>query len=257
MKTLKLTISFDGTAYHGWQTQKNARTVQDVLHESLRAIFGEVPLPCGCSRTDAGVHARRFVCAVQTSSALPCVRVPYALNYYLPKDIAVRSCRELSADFHPRYDTLWKEYRYRIHNSPLRDPLLGGKCLQVPRRLDESALDLQAKKFVGTHDFAAYAASGGGTYVSTIRQICSAGVTREGESVWFWVRGTGFLYKMVRIMVGTLLDISDGKLPKDAIERSFAQPQRDGAGFTAPPQGLFLWDIAYKDEDTSQEFTDE
>ena len=248
MRNLLLTLRYDGGAYHGWQVQENAVTVQQTLQDAIEAVFGARLPVIGCSRTDAGVHARMFCVNFRTDSAIDCARIPYALNAHLPDDIGVYDCRQVPDDFHARYSCVSKTYVYVIRNSPFRDPFAVGRAATVRWPLDENMLHDQAQAFVGTHDFAAFAAAGG-SVEDTVRTVRSACVRRDGETVLFSVRANGFLYNMVRIMVGTLLDIASGKIPRGSIPEILQSLDRSRAGATAPPQGLYLQSVEYNSRD--------
>ncbi len=244
MRNLLLTISFLGTAYHGWQIQENAITVQEVLQNALKTVLGEQPEIKGCSRTDTGVHASKFCVSVKTESRIPCDRLPVALNVNLPKDIAVLSCVEVSSDFHARYDAKGKRYLYKILNTPLRDPFYEGRALHYTRPLDENQLDRACKNYIGTHDFLSFCSSGS-SVEDTVRTVSDARVYRQGDLVVFSVSADGFLYNMVRIMVGTLLSVAENKILPEDIPDIIASRNRNNAGITAPPHGLYLDEVFY------------
>jgi tRNA pseudouridine38-40 synthase len=244
MRNLLLTLRFDGSAYHGWQVQENAVTVQQTLQDAIEAVFGARLPVIGCSRTDAGVHAKMFCVNFRTDSAMPCARIPYALNAHLPDDIGVYDCRQVPDDFHARYSCVCKQYAYVIRNSPFRDPFAVGRATTVRFPLDETMLNREAQAFCGTHNFASFAAAGG-SVEDTVRTVYDVGVRRDGETVIFEVRANGFLYNMVRIMVGTLLDVASGKLPQGSIPQILRSLDRSRAGATAPPQGLYLQSVQY------------
>lgn len=249
MRRLLLTLRYDGTAYHGWQVQPGAMTVQETLQDAIEALTGVRSGVIGCSRTDAGVHADMFCCTFDTDSRIPADRFPPALNQQLPPDIAVYACREVPLTFHPRYAAQGKRYVYRIWNAPCRNPFLDRYSLRRTKQLDETALHRLAQSFVGTHDFAAFCAAGADTAPGdTVRTVRLAQVERTGELVTFTVEANGFLYHMVRIMAGTLLDIAAGALPEHAIEMALQQKNRAFAGFTAPAQGLCLEKVWYAEE---------
>lgn len=248
MARIKLTLRYDGTRYHGWQVQQNAVTVQQVLQDAVERITGVRSGITGCSRTDAGVHALMFCCALDTASALRGDKLCRALNAVLPSDVAVYDAAEMPDDFHPRYDATGKRYIYRLYNGRYRHPFYDGYALHINRALDEQLLDKAAKDFLGTHDFAAFCASGS-SVEDTVRTVTHAGVTREGDMVTFSVEANGFLYNMVRIMVGTLLDISTGKIAPDAIPTILASKKRESAGHTAPACGLYLHTVRYDTEE--------
>jgi len=246
MRNLFLSLAFDGGAYHGWQSQQNAKTVQDTLEKALAKLSGTRERVTGCSRTDAGVHAAIFCCSVHTELALPMDTVVAALSGNLPRDIVVLSCREVPEDFHARYDCLAKEYRYRIWNGARRNPFLEGRALQYPYPLDAELLHAQAGMFVGTHDFRAFCAAGG-SVSNTVRTVDYARVERRGSELVFSVQADGFLYHMVRIMAGTLLYIAQGKREAGSIPEILVSGKREKAGYTAPAQGLYLTKVVYPD----------
>lgn len=248
MRNILLTIKYLGTAYSGWQVQANAPSVQQTLQDAIEKLFGVRESVVGCSRTDAGVHANMYCCNLRTSSALPCDVVVRGLNAHLPDDIAVLSCRDVDYDFHARYDCCGKEYIYIIHNSHIRDPFLLGRSWDFKKQIDAEFLNEQAQSFVGTHDFKAFCASGSSVQ-STVRTVKSFRVTRDGENVIMSVKADGFLYNMVRIMVGTLTDITLGRIKPDTIPEIIASCERKNAGVTAPPQGLYLNRVYYSGEE--------
>ena len=247
MRNVLLTISFDGTAYHGWQVQENGITVQQTLQDAWQKINGTRDNVTGCSRTDSGVHARRYCCNIRTESTKACDDLVYSLNAVLPDDIAMLDCREVSPDFHARYDCTSKEYIYRIRNSAVKDAFDYRYSLRVTYPLDAEFLDSQAKQFIGEHDFSAFCASGS-SVSDTVRNVKKAEVTRDGDLITFRVEANGFLYNMVRIMVGTLLGIASGKIPADTIPDIIESRDRGRAGVTAKPHGLFLSNVKYEKE---------
>lgn len=245
MARIKLTLAYDGTRYHGWQVQPNAVTVQEVLQDAVERITGVRSGITGCSRTDAGVHAKMFCCAMDTASPLRGEKLCKALNAVLPRDVAVYDAVEVDDAFHPRYDACGKRYEYHIYNGRQRHPFYEGRAVHINRPLDERALDRAAKDLIGTHDFAAFCASGS-SVEDTVRTVSHAAVRREGDVVIFSVAADGFLYNMVRIMVGTLLDMASGRLAYDAIPRILESCDRDQAGVTAPACGLYLQEVYYE-----------
>lgn len=244
MRNLLLTISFDGTAYHGWQVQENAVTVQQTLQDAMEHICSKRDNVVGCSRTDAGVHANMYCCNIRTESTIECNRLVGALNAVLPRDIAALACKEVDYDFHARYDCKSKEYIYKIWNSPNKNPFLYNYSLHYKYPLDEEFLSQQAKAFIGRHHFDAFCAAGS-SVEDTERTVMNACVEREGDMVIFRVEADGFLYNMVRIMTGTLIDISRKKIPADSIEQIILSKNRSAAGYTAPAHGLYLNKIHY------------
>ncbi|MBQ9761236.1 MAG: tRNA pseudouridine(38-40) synthase TruA [Clostridia bacterium] len=252
MKIL-LKIKYLGTNYCGYQVQPNAVSIQQKLNEATAAVFGYDCDIVGCSRTDSGVHANEFCATVakkgtetlETSVAVS--RIPLALCAHLPEDIAVFDARWVEEDFHARYDVKEKEYLYRIYNSPVRDPFEEGRSCRLPKRIDDEGLrNMQraAQKLCGTHDFSAYMAQGS-RVVSTVRTVTHASVEREGDLILFRVAADGFLYNMVRILAGTLVEVGEGKISPDEIDEITASRDRARAGSTMPACGLYLNRVRY------------
>ncbi len=240
-----LTISYDGSNYCGYQKQKNGVSVQEKLTEAAAVLFGDGTKITGCSRTDSGVHAVAFKATLESENAkIKPEKLPSALNAHLPADISVRNASEVTGDFHPRYSVKEKEYRYVICNAQTRDPFTLGKAYFFPKRLDEKIMNEAAAHIVGRHDFRAFMASGS-KIEDTVREIYSCTVIREGDTVTVSVRGNGFLYNMVRIIVGTLIAVSEGKIPKTDIIKIIESKDRKNAGPTAPSEGLYLYDVKY------------
>jgi len=244
MRNIKLTVEYDGTGYHGWQSQENAVTVQDVLTDAILKLTGERVSIIGASRTDTGVHALGQVCNFFTSSPIPADKFAYALNTILPEDIVIRGSEEVTPDFHARYSAKGKMYRYLYFNSPFPSALERNRAYHVFYPLDEAAMDRAAAHFLGTHDFTAFCATGGSTK-TTVRTITKASVARKGELIEFTVAGNGFLYNMVRIMAGTLAEVGFGKIMPDEIPDIIKNGDRKLAGRTAPAHGLYLVEIYY------------
>lgn len=246
MKIL-LEIAYMGSRYHGYQTQNNeALTVQRVLQTALEGFYGEKLLLTGCSRTDAGVHAKQFFCTVEGTfpNSLPPEKIPFALRPYLPEDIAILSARTVCEDFHPRYLPHHKEYEYYIYNAPTMHPFYAGRAMHCPVRLNIAAMERAAADLVGKHDFAAFMAQGSPVN-STVREIFYCDVRCEGNLVILRVAADGFLYNMVRIIAGTLTDIGKGKIAPDRIPHILSAKDRRLAGPTLPPQGLYLNRVVY------------
>lgn len=248
MRTIKLTLRYDGSAFHGWQFQPNCITVEEEMKKALFQILREDIKLQSCSRTDTGVHANMFCLSFRTETDRACDKIISGLNAVLPETVAVYGCEDVSEDFHARYSCVGKEYIYKIWNGKERNPFVRSHALHYPRRLDEVMLNRQARDFTGTYDFSSFCASGA-TVQSKVRTVFDASVIREGDFVVFKVTGNGFLYNMVRIMVGTLLDINDGKIEKDKIKAIIESKNRENAGKTAPPEGLYLNRVFYNKED--------
>ncbi len=244
MKRVLLQISFDGTAYHGWQRQTNAITVQQVIEDALEKILGYAPSVTGCSRTDAGVHAREFYLHFDCDEKIPESAFLRGLMSLLPPDISVKRYIEVEEDFHARYSAKKKTYQYTILNNYIRDPFLSRYSWQIARPLNVDRMNDFLKRLVGFHDFEAFSSSGR-TVVSTEREIYECFAEEKEDTVRITVTGNGFLYNMVRIIVGTAVEVSDGrKNPEDA-EKILALKDRNLAGITAPPQGLSLEKVIY------------
>ncbi|MBO4414006.1 MAG: tRNA pseudouridine(38-40) synthase TruA [Clostridia bacterium] len=240
----RIRVAFDGRDFSGYQFQPGRRTVQGELTKAAETLFGECSVT-GCSRTDAGVHATGFVASIETvSGSVPADKLPLAMNSLLPEDIAVTDASVAPGGFHPRYDAKGKHYRYLISDSRLRDPLLRGRAWQIHTPLDVDLMNESAQILVGEHDFAAFCAAGAAVK-STVRTIFDIKVRREGGAVTVDVYGNGFLYNMVRIIVGTLVYVSQGKLTDDDIRKLLETGDRTAAGITAPPDGLYLAEVYY------------
>ncbi len=245
MRNILLTLAYDGRHYHGWQIQNNAVTVQEVFQQAMSSVFGECPDIKGCSRTDSGVHANMYCLNFHTEHRIPVKRIPSALNNYLPPSIAVLSASEEAEDFHARYSCKGKEYVYKIWNQEIRNPFLDGYALHYWYEIDIEKLNKAASYFIGRHDFTSFCTLDNrekGDFHRTIRKLS---VTRADGMVTITVEADGFLYNMVRIIVGTLLYVAQGKILPEQIPSIIAAEDRNKAGPTAPPQGLYLNRVIY------------
>lgn len=240
-----LTIEYDGTAYAGWQYQKNALAVQQVVEQALQRLTGSFARVTGASRTDAGVHARGQAAHVDVDTPIPMNRLPMALNTHLPPDVRVVGARQVAGDFHARFDALGKRYTYTIINRPYAPALDRLRAFHIFGKLDVEAMRQAAGALPGLHDFKAFQATGAQTK-TTVRRLWQAQVHQTGECVVLTVSGEGFLYNMVRIIAGTLGYVGIGKLDADVIRRMLQTGQRVLGGPTAPPQGLILENVYYK-----------
>ena len=244
MKRMLITISYDGTAYHGWQFQPNAITVQSVIENALFELLNEKVTVVGTSRTDAGVHAKEFTFHLDCADNIPKAAFLRGLNGLLPYDIAVTDAKEIAPDFHARYNALGKTYCYNIYNSNKKDPFKLRFAWQIERPLDIDKMNEFAKSIVGKHDFYAFSSSGR-TVENTIRTVSECYVTKNGDDVKLYITADGFLYNMVRIIIGTAVAVSDGKINVSDIEDILKKRDRAALGMTAPPQGLFLEKVHY------------
>ncbi|MGB9791936.1 MAG: tRNA pseudouridine(38-40) synthase TruA [Thermacetogeniaceae bacterium] len=253
MRYLKLTLEYDGSEFSGWQKQTGSglRTVQGVLEEALLKLTGERIATCGAGRTDAGVHALGQVVSFATKATIPASRFPAALNGLLPPDVVVKGCEEVDASFHARYSAVAKEYRYLIWNERLPSALWRRYSHHVSLPLDEVAMQEAARYLQGRHDFIAFSAAGSSAK-TTVRNVISFKVTRHGRWVVMEVVADGFLYKMVRLMAGTLVAVGIGKYkPQDVLEILESRARGRG-GPALPPQGLYLVRIYYSGEEIAR-----
>jgi len=247
-QNIAILLSYMGGAYHGWQAQANAHTVQAEVEAALEMLTQEKITLYGCGRTDAGVHARNFVANFRSGTKIPMHRLPLALNSRLPRDIACSDAKIVPDDFHARYSCKKKRYVYRILTGPIRDPFLEAISYHYPYALDAALMDRCAKHYEGTRDFRAFLATGS-PVKSTVRTVFEASVVESNGLVEFCVTGDGFLYNMVRIMAGTLVYVSRGKIDPDDIPAILESGRRVDAGVTLPPQGLTLDRVWYDDVD--------
>lgn len=241
-RNIAMRIKYDGTNYHGWQFQENAVTIQGTVEKALSETFGKFTRVTGCSRTDAGVHALDYILSFKTDAAIPTEKLPYAVNYRLPRDITAIKAWETNSDFNARFSVKGKRYIYLIHNSVFGDPFLERYSWHYPYRLDLQKMSEAAAHFEGRHDFKGFMASGGQqtTTVRNIRVCTAESDPDRPELITVTVEADAFLYNMVRIIVGTLTDVGCGKLDPNEIPSIIASGDRRKGGITAPPQGLFL-----------------
>lgn len=244
MRNLRLCLSFDGTNYHGWQSQKNAHTVQDELNKAIKTIVNEDINVIGCGRTDTNVHANEYYCNFTTENNIKCSKLVLALNGVLPKDIAIKNCEDVDISFNSRYHCIKKEYIYKIYNGKVRNPFYEKYSLFYPYKLDAALLDKASQCFVGTHNYKGFMSSGS-SINNTVRIVFEASVIREGDLVIFKVSANGFLYNMVRIMVGTLIFIARGKILTENLPSLIEEQNRKKLGATAIQKGLFLNRVYY------------
>lgn len=250
---LFLKISYLGTAYSGYQAQKNGISVQQMLNQAALRLFGCDCDICGCSRTDKGVHANEFCLTVcehgknYLNTSISTDSIVRALNVYLPEDISVLSAEWKDDDFHARYSVCKKEYIYRIYNSNVRSPFEVNRALHYPKLLtDEKIIRMvkAAKLLEGKHDFTSFMASGS-KVTNTERTVFDTSIVKNGDAVCFSICADGFLYNMVRIIVGTLLEVAEGKKEPEDILNILEAKDRTAAGRTAPAEGLYLNRVFY------------
>ena len=246
---IRLTLCFDGTAYCGFQVQNNGVSVCETVQNALEAVLGARPPVKGCSRTDAGVHALAFCLNFHADCAVPLKKLPLALNAHLPRDVRVLAADPVPEDFHARYAAHSKTYCYRIWNSPIDRPFDEPYSHRVNAPLDEAAMQAAAARLVGTHDFLAFCAAGSDVAArgDTVRTVTDCRVRREGALVTVTVTADGYLYNMVRILAGTLVQAGLHRIPPEAVDAILAGRDRKAAGPTLPAKGLFLQAVDYGD----------
>ena len=247
MKRYRLKVAYDGTNYCGWQVQPNEVTVEGVLNKTLSELLDEEIEVVGASRTDSGVHADGNYCIFDTETNIPAEKIAYALNQRLPEDISIVKSDEVDGDWHPRFQDSVKTYEYRIVNREMPDPVRRLYTSFIYSDLDVDKMKEAAEYLVGEHDFAAFC-SAGAQVESTIREIYSLDVTQNGDEIVITVTGGGFLYNMVRIIAGTLIEVGEGKIEPSKMTEIIESKDRGLAGKTALAKGLKLVEIKYENE---------
>ena len=245
MRNIALILTYVGTAYHGWQVQPKDITVEETLEKACAKVVGHRVHMTGCGRTDAGVHAKRYVANFRTESTIPVDRLPYALNTHLPGDIVVTEAREMREGFNAIGSCVKKEYTYLIYNSRIRDPFYVNRAWFYPKHLDEHIMQAAADQFVGTHDFAAVR-SVGTDVRSTVRTVYYYEVERTGDILSLRVCANGFLYNMARAMAGTLVWAAEGKIRPEELGAILRAGDRTAAGPTVPAGGLYMTRLWYE-----------
>jgi tRNA pseudouridine38-40 synthase len=246
---LKLTIAYDGTAYAGWQWQESGTGVQELVERALAKLFPSQPRLHSSSRTDTGVHALGMVAHFEVPAAefkVPVRKLVLALNAHLPEDIRVLAAQRAMPDFHARFSATGKQYRYFAWNHPAMNPLLRQRAWHVKRKLDLAAMRRAAAHFVGRHDFRSFRVNPDYDTDSTVRTLTRCDICRQGPLLTFIIEGDGFLYRMCRGIVGTLVQVGEGRIAPVEIKRILKQRDRRMAGVTAPAHGLVLWKVFYQ-----------
>ncbi|NLD49091.1 MAG: tRNA pseudouridine(38-40) synthase TruA [Clostridiaceae bacterium] len=244
MINIKLTIEYDGSNYHGWQSQTNAVSVQETIEKAVLGLTGEKITLTGASRTDFGVHAFGQTANFITSSSIPPDRFSYALNRMLPNDIVIKRSEEVSLDFHSRYWAKGKKYRYLVYNSNFPSAILRNRAFHVSHNLCVERMKKAAECLTGTHDFSSFKASGSSVKTS-VRTITGVSFDKNEDIISFEISGDGFLYNMVRIIVGTLVDVGIGRIEPGNMAEILKECDRRKAGRTAPACGLYLVEVYY------------
>lgn len=240
-------LSYIGTRFAGFQVQPGKMTVQSTIQDAIEAVFGERLPVKGCSRTDAGVHARQYFATFEAMKLIPPDKLPFALNSHLPPDISVRSAKIVSNNFHVRHDVEWKEYEYLLINSRIRDPFLVGRAAQC-RVMTPDQIEIMRQAacfFVGKHDFFGFM-SVGSKIADTVRTIKYIEIIENGELVRIRIAADGFLYNMVRIIVGTLIDTANSRIKLSELHEIIESRDRSRAGAKAPAEGLYLNRVIFR-----------
>lgn len=247
MRNLKITLAYDGSAFHGWQIQPGFRTVQETVEHCLHKILGHAVRVTASGRTDAGVHALGQVINFRTPSKIPEEGLLKALNSLLPSDLSARDVLEVAPDFHARKMALSKKYVYVIDTSGIRSPFLSRYVFHLPGALDVHAMRRSIEMLNGEQDFSSFMGAGS-SVKTTVRKILATGILERDSRVFFYIQGSGFLRHMVRNIMGTLIQVGRSMLAPEDMERILALKDRTHAGPTAPPQGLYLVEVCYKEE---------
>ena len=244
MRNIKLTLEYDGTNYLGWQKQKVGITIQGTLEEAIKVLTKEEVEVTGSSRTDAGVHAKGFVANFKTNSNIPSEKFREAINHKLPEDIVILKSEEVEEEFHARYNAMGKTYSYSILNRDVPSAIDRNYLYHVKRRLDVESMKEACQYFIGTHDFSAFKTSGS-SVKTTVRTIKELYIEDNDDIIKIYVTGDGFLYNMVRIIVGTLIMVGSNKIKPLEIKNIIASKEREKAGICVPASGLVLEKVYY------------
>lgn len=246
VRNIKLTIAYDGTSYHGWQTQLNKPTIQETIENAISVITGQKIDLIGSGRTDRGVHALGQVANFIADTNIEQHKIKIALNANLPASIRIVESLDVPMEFHSRFDAHKKTYMYQIYNSRVSSPFYCNYSYFVPSILDFRIMEEASKLLLGTHDFKGFMASGSDVK-TTVRTIYDVKLTKNDGFIRLYITGNGFLYNMVRIIAGTLVDIGKGSRDKGCIEKAIKTCDRTMLGHTAKPEGLFLKEVCYND----------
>ncbi len=244
MRNLKLILQYDGSNYHGFQIQPDVATIAGEVNRVLTKLTGSDVNIQGCSRTDAGVHAYRYCCNFETEFPIPAERLPIVLKKMLPDDITAIECSQVDSSFNARFDTKSKTYRYLINTASDFTVYSRNYEWQYGKGLDVDAMRQAAQYIIGEHDFASFMTSGG-QVTSTVRTVYKLDIVQNGHMVEIYINADGYLYNMVRIITGTLVQVGEGKISPEEVKNIILACDRQVAGPTAPPQGLYLYEIYY------------
>ncbi len=244
IRRLQLIVAYDGTHYHGFAKQPNAITIQEIMETCIKKLIGQEVHVIASGRTDTGVHAMAQCCVVDVETTIPAKQFGRALNSKLPQDIVIKESSEVDPAFHPRYMAKRKTYRYQIYTGDTRDPFVGRYAYFYPRKLDVTRMKEAAEYIKGTHDFKCFCASGSAVN-DTVRTIYSLEIEQQGDLIAIEVCGNGFLYNMVRIIAGTLIEVGRGRFEPEHLKKVIETGERSLGGPTAPAEGLTLKEVCY------------
>ena len=247
MRNIKLTIEYDGKDFNGWQKQPDKLNIQGTIEKAIERVTGEIVELTASGRTDAGVHSLGQVANFKTNTNIPIEKIPVAINSQLKKSIVIKKAEEVDEKFHSRLSCKRKTYRYIINNSPEGSAIYRNLETHIPYKLNVKKMKEAIKYFIGEHDFKAFKASGTSSK-SSVRTIYDAKVYEDKERIFIELTGNGFLYNMVRIIAGTLVDVGSGKIMPEDIVNIINSKKRENAGKTLPPQGLYLLNVDYSEE---------
>ncbi len=249
MRNIKITIEYDGKNFPGWQSQPGKVSIQTEIEKAIHEITGEEVALIASGRTDAGVHALGQVANFHTNTKIEISKIPYAINSKLPNSIVVKDAVEVDERFHARYNCKLKTYRYIINNNEFPSALNRYREFHLPYKLNYPDMEKAIKYFEGEHDFKAFKSSGGNAKKTTVRTLTDCNIKKEDGRIYIELTGNGFLYNMVRIISGTILDVGLGKIKADDIPEIINSGIRERAGRTLPPHGLYLVKVNYEGED--------
>ena len=247
MRNIKLTIEYDGKDFNGWQKQPDKLNIQGTIEKAIERVTGEIVELTASGRTDAGVHSLGQVANFKTNTNIPIEKIPVAINSQLKKSIVIKKAEEVDEKFHSRLSCKRKTYRYIINNSPEGSAIYRNLETHIPYKLNVKKMKEAIKYFIGEHDFKAFKASGTSSK-SSVRTIYDAKIYEDKERIFIELTGNGFLYNMVRIIAGTLVDVGSGKIMPEDIVNIINSKKRENAGKTLPPQGLYLLNVDYSEE---------
>lgn len=245
MRTLKLTVAYDGTNYHGFQKQPDMVTIQGILEDALSKFCGEAVTTAGSGRTDAGVHAKGQVVTFRTNGRIPCANLVRASRTMLPKDIVILSCEEVEEGFHARHSAQWKRYCYRVHIAKEPDPFLVNYTWQLTEEPDIEKMNEAGRLLLGTHNFIAFQSTGS-VEGDPVKTIYRAEWGKNGSELFFFIEGDGFVYHMVRNLVWTLIQVGLGKRTVASVGEEMASQRTEFLNSPAPAQGLYLDYVGYE-----------